>query len=436
MKMNNIRRTILAAGLMWGVIGGIVTEAQIVKWPEKPEKPQVITWDDGTKLSLIGVTRGAEHIGPYGNRIYTASGTPVVWIETDRGTNTWQDYFLLVSDKAGSGCVNTEVRQRSNFGKGSQIYTFVLDAFPRWDKETVLRASIRYGALAKGQFIITNPPAGPVPDWVPKPLPDTESDGDLAVTLTKLVAGAPAPRGAAYYPGRIRATNDPANECVRLYFDIRQKGETTTNWEAWPVRTSDAAGNQVRGLIYGYPASGVFYKPLNGTNDGYFYQSGLWPDEPAWKVRMELIRRSGFGDDEIVTFTNLPIRPGTKEEADDQWSWDVHNTNWTFIAQAEVNGMQMKLLQPLLVTDYSQGGQKFLRVLIFSNSNFNPKGMNLTMVHATDDQGREIWNPFGSPWAGHYSLDLPNVGDVKTLNLKLALHKSRFVEFTVKPSKQ
>src|ERR1017187_5847756 len=85
----------------------------------------------------------------------------------------------------------------------------------------------------------------------------------------------------------------------------------------------------------------------------------------AWKVRMELIRRSGFGDDEIVTFTNLPIRPGTKEEADDQWSWDVHNTNWTFIAQAEVNGMQMKLLQPLLVTDYFKADQNSSGVLSF-----------------------------------------------------------------------
>src|ERR1035441_10731808 len=64
MKMNNIRRTILAAGLMWGVIGGIVTEAQIVKWPEKPEKPQVITWDDGTKLSDRKSTRlNSSHLG-------------------------------------------------------------------------------------------------------------------------------------------------------------------------------------------------------------------------------------------------------------------------------------------------------------------------------------------------------------------------------------
>jgi hypothetical protein len=48
-----------------------------------------------------------------------------------------------------------------------------------------------------------------------------------------------------------------------------------------------------------------------------------------------------------------------------------------------------------------------------------------------------MYSPFGSPWAGHYSLELPNVReDVKALNLKLALHKSRFVEFTVQPASQ
>ncbi|HEX4349546.1 MAG TPA: hypothetical protein VH251_04135 [Verrucomicrobiae bacterium] len=438
--MNNIRQTILAAGLMCGVIGGFASEAQTVYLPEMPEQPQVMTWDNGTKLSLIGVTRGTVHIGPYGNRLYTASDTPVVWIQTDRGTNVWGDYSLLVSDQAGTGCVITEVKQRSNNGKGSQIYAFVLDAFPRWDTETVLRAAVLHGALANGQFIITNPAAGPAPDWVPKLLPDTESDGDLSVTLTQLVAGTPAPSGAAYYPGRIRAaTNDLANQCVRLHFDIQQNGEPTTNWQAWPVRTSDAVGNQVRGLIYGYPASGVFYKPLNGPDDGYFYQSGLWPEEPAWKVRMELIRRSGFGDDEIVTFTNLPVKPGSQQDWDDQWgAWDVGKTNFPFpVTPGTVNGVHLQLLPPLLVPDKnSPGEKKYVSVIIGADPDFNPKGMNLTVLQATDDQGRELWSPFGVSWAGHYSIDLPNVREIKSLNLKLALHRSRFVEFTVKPEKQ
>jgi hypothetical protein len=55
---------------------------------------------------------------------------------------------------------------------------------------------------------------------------------------------------------------------------------------------------------------------------------------------------------------------------------------------------------------------------------------------ATDDQGRELWSFEKPPWAGHFSIEFARVhDDVKSLNLKLALHKSRFVEFTVKPEK-
>jgi len=57
------------------------------------------------------------------------------------------------------------------------------------------------------------------------------------------------------------------------------------------------------------------------------------------------------------------------------------------------------------------------------------------VLDATDDQGKAVWSPFPAAWANHFSLDLPYERETKTLNLKLALHKSRFVEFTVKPAK-
>ena len=61
--------------------------------------------------------------------------------------------------------------------------------------------------------------------------------------------------------------------------------------------------------------------------------------------------------------------------------------------------------------------------------------MNLTLLQATDENGQEVATPFrnGGGWAGHFALDFPNPRVVKVLNLKLALHKSRSVEFTVTP---
>ena len=244
--------------------------------------------------------------------------------------------------------------------------------------------------------------------------------------------------------------NDPANQCVHLNFDFRQNGQSTTNWDPWPVQTTDAAGNWSRGLIYAYPTNGVYRiwgrmksgayipPPEHYGMDGYFYQPGLWPNESAWKVRLEFIRRSGFSDDEIVTFTNIPVKSGSQQDADDEWTaWDVGKTNFPFtITPATADGVHLKLLPPLLVVNRWQSSQKDISIIIGADPGFKPQGMNLTVVAATDDQGRELWHPFGSPWAGHYSIEFARVhDDIKSLNLKLALHKSRFVEFTVKPEK-
>jgi hypothetical protein len=425
---------------------------------------QIITLEDGTKLTLLGTTFGNHHMAPgyenlrTANWIYTAPNTTVVWIEEEPGNQPI--YELLVSDRANTGCVNLEARQRSFVKPGVSLQSFVLSAFPRWDKETILRVRPYRGTVVKGEFVLTNPVPGTFAQWTPKPLPDTESDGDLEVTLTKLVAGAPVP----YRDGGSRApTNDPANQCVHLNFDFRQNGQSTTNWDPWPVQTTDAAGNWSCGLIYEYPTNGVYPKnPLNEENDGYFFQPGLWPDQP-WKVRLEFIQRSGFSDDEMVTFTNLPVKLGSQQDADDEWTaWDVGKpkhpftipdstaltpdtrqrddgeTNFPFkITPATVNGVHLKLLPPLLVTNRWQSSEMDISIIIGADPGYKPQGMNLTVVAANDDQGRELWSFGGSPWAGHYSIEFARVhDDVKSLNLKLALHKSRFVEFTVKPTKQ
>jgi hypothetical protein len=412
---------------------------------------QTITMDDGTKLTLLGTTFGSHHMAPgyenlrTANWINTAPNTTVVWIKEEPEPSK-QPIELLVSDRANTGCVSTESSTGSHIEDGVSLQSFVLSAFPRWDKETILLVRPYRGTVVKGEFVLTNPVTGMFAQWTPKPLPDTESDGNLEVTLTKLVAGATTPSWAG---GSLVPTNDPANQCVHLNFDFRQNGQSTTNWDAWPVQTTDASGNWSRGLIYAYPTNGVrriwgwmkagYYipPPEHYGMDGYYFQPGLWPNQP-WKVRLEFIQRSGFSDDEIVTFTNLPVKTGSQQDWDDEWSaWDIGKTNFPFtITPATANGVHLKLLPPLLVPDKNSPGQKRVSVIIGADPDFNPKGMNLTVVSATDDQGRDLWHPFGSSWAGHYDLDFPNVrDDIKSLNLTLALHKSRFVEFTVKPEK-
>jgi hypothetical protein len=450
------------------LLAGLFFAASIAFGDDK----QIITLDDGTKLTLLGATYGTHQMAPgyesmsTADWIDTAPDTTVVWIGEEPETRG-QPIELLVSDRANTGCVNIEAGYRSFVKSGVSLHSFVLSAFPRWDKETILRVRRYRGPVIKGEFVLTNPPPGTFAQWTPKPLPDTESDGDLEVTLTRLVAGAPTP---SWQGGSLTPTNDPANQCVHLNFDFRQNGQSTTNWDPWPVRTTDAAGNWSRGLIYAYPTNGVrriWGRMINGSYipppehygmDGYYFQPGLWPNQP-WKVRLEFIQRSGFSDDELVTFTNIPVKPGTQQDADAEWTaWDANlpfmipdstiptpdtrrrdgKTNFPFtITPGTANGVHLQLLPPLLLQDQnSTGNPKDVSIIIGADPSFNPKGMNLTVVSATDDQGRDLWHPFGVPWAGHYSIEFARVhDDIKSLNLTLALHKSRFVEFTVRPEK-
>ena len=65
--------------------------------------------------------------------------------------------------------------------------------------------------------------------------------------------------------------------------------------------------------------------------------------------------------------------------------------------------------------------------------------MRLTLVRLTDDQTNDIENmnqgTFGDGKSTTYRYGLRNVFGATNLNLTIALHKSRFVEFTAKPEK-
>jgi hypothetical protein len=68
-----------------------------------------------------------------------------------------------------------------------------------------------------------------------------------------------------------------------------------------------------------------------------------------------------------------------------------------------------------------------------------PGGMRLTLVSLTDDETNDIatWNgnQYSSGKSTIYGYALRDLDGATNLNLTLALHKSRFVEFTAKPEK-
>jgi hypothetical protein len=403
-------------------------------------KPQIIKLSDGTKLTFVGVTYGKHHVPPKikiagrssrdnDARMDSTNDTLVAWIEAEHKPNQYPNFELAVYDKANTACATSSLRTQSQVKNGVDVMGFRLDAFPRWDGKMILRV-ISYGQrgqqASKEQFVVSNPAGRSYAKWATDPIPDTQSDGDLSVTLTKLVAGVQSP----YNRGTGVARNDPLNKAVQLDFDLQQKGQSVTNWRPVRVETSDATGNDLTGWI------NPNYQ--NGQPVGYSYQYGLWPDEPAWKLRLEFSRTSGFSDDEVWAVTNVPVRPGTQQDVQNAWNSNGNSSGRSNPAFAEttVNGIHLKLFPAIQYQDQNNGGGQSVSYSLKADPDPEAQGMRLTPLKISDDQGRELQNR-GSSWGGgNYQYQYSNARNVKALNLTIVIHKSRYVEFTVKPSKQ
>jgi hypothetical protein len=418
--------------ILWSIVAVVITGIAVDAfiWLHKP---QVITLAGGTKLTLVGVTYGKHHVAPKitvaggrarngGARIDSTNNTVVVWIEAEHKPNQYPNYQLAVYDKANTACASAYARTQSQVKEGVEIQGFMLDAYPRREGKIILRV-MSWGnngqRTSKEQFVVSNPARGPFPKWTPEPMPDTQSDGDLNVTLTKLVAGAQLP----YNRGNGTTRNDPINKCVQLDFDIQQKGQSVTNWHPMKVETSDATGNRISGWVN--------QNYQNGKVTGYFYQPGLWPDEPAWKLRLEFARTSGFSDSEVWAITNVPVQPGSQQDVND---WNSRGTKSAF-AETTVNGVHLKLFPAIQFKDQNQGGGQSVSFTIKADPDPEAQGLRLTLLNVSDDQGRKLENRSSSWGGGSYEYQFPGARNVQTLNITVALHKSRFVEFTVKPEK-
>jgi len=404
-------------------------------------RPQIIKLNDGTKLTLLGVTYGKHHVAPKikvaggrargnGARIDSPNDTLVVWIEAEHKPNQYPNYQLLVSDMADTACDSTYARNQSQVKPGVEIQGFMLDAYPRWDRKIMLRV-LSYGnggqRISKEHFVVSNPSRRSFAKWPVEPLPDSQSDGDLTVTLNKLVAGAQLP----YNRGNGVPKNDSYNKGVQLDFDIQQNGQTATNWSPVRVVTSDAAGNSLQVRI------NPNYQ--NGQSSGYFCQQGLWPDEPAWKLRVEFSRQSGFSDDEIWSVTNLQINAGSQQDVQNAWNNNFNNSGRPNPAFAEttVNGIHLKLFPAIRYQDPNNNDGPSVSYSIKADPDPESGGLGLrmTVLKATDDQGHDLQNRGLSWGGGNYQYQYAGARNVNSLNVTIAVHKSRFVEFTVKPQK-
>ncbi len=468
--------------ILWSVVLGFIlgfaaggywwkSRPQVITWRPSPantpelvkssqfSQPQVITLDDGTKLTLIGVTYGTYHVCPVDTVAHKltldnkdfgwpqqASDTLVVWIETQHKANQHTPYGLAFYDKEGTAFfLGGGPSVESQINDTTDIRGLTFHAYPRWDSTMILRVSSSQPG-DNGEFVITNPAPKSFPSWPLESLPDTQSDGDLDVTLTKLIFGAPSPEEP--YSSLLR--DESLKKVVQFAFDIRQKGQSVTNWRPLYVETTDGTGNWIGTLLRPYHK--------NGQSEGYYYHAALWPSEPAWKIRVEFSCTSGFSNDDVWVVTNVPVRLGSQQDDQAMFFSLVNNSGETTAAFADttINGVRLKLFPAVLYTNQDQPSPNHFvfqnqddgKIVSFSLKavpNLESEGMKVTLVKVTDDQNRELQNPrsshptsrIGGPGrGGSYQYQFSSPRDASALNITLALHRDRFVDFTVKPGKQ
>ena len=398
-------------------------------------QPQVIVFSDDAKLTLVKVDYGKRHAPPSaakaaagargaarGNSFTTPNDTLVLWVREQYDTKQYHYFQFYISDKGGTGCAQAGARNWRN--NGNEVVAVQFDAFPRRQGKFYVRVQEQGNGqeMSERKFVVSNPAHKSFAKWTADPLPGRKEDDDVSVTLTKLVAGADMP-----YQRIQDDADDPANKGVQAVFHVERSGKPVSNWQPVSVETSDATGNHVNGS--------VSQNNWQGNEDTAIHQYGLWPDEPAWKLRFEFSQQTNFADNELWTVTNIPVQPGRQQ--------DFYNNNTrnaganTTVAETDLNGVHLKVLPARQFTDVPPNSQPQGGFFVQTTPRL-PDGVRMTIVKLTDEQGNDVsywnggWNGNGN--SANYQFSLRDVAGATNLNLTLAVHKSRFVEFTAKPA--
>jgi hypothetical protein len=438
--------------------------------------PQIITLPNGQQYRFAGVSYGTKHVQPtlsarlvsrlpsplanfvqrmLGKRLgpitsfKTQEPSLCVWFEW-LGTNAspaGQNYFVsaMLSDQN-----DVMAGYRSSAGSLSGRSPWPSVAFgvvPRRSRELqcVLFDDPQKGPCREvGRVRFPNPLFGRFPQWQPEALPAVKSAGDLEVRLENLMTGVLIPAPWIVLTNGSRVPNyRPAQrgEEAWTFFDLSLTSSRGTS-EAWEIASadlSDATGNHIHAI-----------PGFNSSMDGYrnAFRGTCWPDEAAWRLKLELKRKLGFPPAELITFRMLNHRT-------EGWEFvtfknvpvlnaGATNTLWRTNA---VGGVQIVLREymqeaPGDGSGLRTTGKPKFRVEVAGGL----EGFSLDFVTLTTDTGEKA--DTGEKMVTQFDSHL-NIGtgayrivalasvpaDVKTVGITWAVQKTRSVEFLVKSPK-
>jgi len=168
------------------------------------------------------------------------------------------------------------------------VETFEIPTFPRRGERVTLHFlpdGYDHHPQNQPDFTVRTPPHARFPVWAPKTSREMTLDGRTKVALERF------------------ETVTPPGGGTRLRLRIRENGRPSDNWAVERVSISDPTGNRWDTFGYGPSSAGAI-----DIDNG----SLLLPNEPAYRIRLEMARTGRFPPNEVWTVPDLP-EPAPRE---------------------------------------------------------------------------------------------------------------------------
>jgi hypothetical protein len=292
------------------------------------------------------------------------------------------------------------------------------------------------GSDPAGSITITNPLYGNYPQWKPEPVPAVKKAGDLEVRLDDFVTGRQPGGGTVVKANGSRSLPfyraEKGQDVVTGYdFSVRSPRGTNEVWVLQSAELSDATGNVLRNTSFqsSYNAFRGYGRPQLTEWAAYSesFRDTLWPDEAAWRLKLEFKRASGFAPEEIVTFKNVPV-PGV-------------GTNLYPGFAKKAGGIKVVLTkferrpEPTVVWAWGFPSDETPRVTVELPG--KPKGVALDFLDMKADVGQAELSGYSSSDEFSSAIYVKNIStNAKTMDFTFVVQKTRAVEFLVKPPKE
>ncbi len=428
-----------------------------VIWWGAPSGSQTVRLTDGREITFKAITFGKTHRYTHGKPwlrplapLLTTNWAARLGINTFQQTNAtevlmcWFEMrpmqrgsvplMASVMDQDGDESESVSVVYSAAFpAQDRTCFAFKLSNFPRrvphfrvnlFDS-VVQPVGHRTNLMT---FKIPNPVRGPLPVWTPDPLPITRQDEEAAFSLAAFNTGLHA-------TGILAETVGPC--WTELVFQFPPEEQCAGPWLVSRVEREDATGNSVRGdRIHGRLISLPDSRYMDRRNVGIVsFPSVCWPDEPAWKLRVEFSqdRNSQFRSNDLWLVKGVPVPPPNGMVEPD------------LKARLRYGALRLKGITAANVALPGGRPPKAPSPQVYVELEPATNGVRLDLLRVVDDRGQRVVVSGGMPGGfpalasastristRNFGLRIPP--EAKTLDLEFALYRSRMVEFLAKPA--